>query len=124
MEFRKIAEGRYFPPVLPNGEFWGVPIGGKLDQLLFDVTDAGLKAAGVMYLWSEILGASFSPGDGILLLSENCPNGSLGFYRGCSTLRCADGGLVRRIDGYEVDYCLINRVHFEAKGKVRQAFKK
>lgn len=115
MNFKKKADGSYFPPILPNGDFIGVAYGGVERQELFTVRDDGIYASGLFYLWSEISGVSITDERGVELHSDKYRNGGIAFYLGVSALRDANGNLVTRISGYEVDYCLMNRISFERR---------
>ncbi|WP_137887541.1 hypothetical protein [Pseudomonas sp. 2FE] len=116
MEFKKRPDGGYFPPVLPNGEFYGIALGGDFQQLLFTVNEDGLYAAGLHYLWSDITGISLTPNDGFRINSDKYRSGGLAFHPGMSFLKTADGERIARMNGYGVDYCLMNRITFESNG--------
>lgn len=118
MEFRKIGEGRFFPPVLPNGDFIGVAHGSKLRQVLFSVRDEGIYGEGVFLLWHEISGVSITDALGFQIRSEKYASGGIGFFAGASALLDLTGEIVTRIDGYAVDYCLMNRISYESKRQV------
>lgn len=114
MEFKKIAEGKFFPPILPNGDFIGVAQGSKLRQVLFSVRDEGLFGEGLYFLWNEISGVSISDTKGFQIRSSKYASGGIGFYSGTSALLDINGAIVTRIDGYTVDYCLMNRISYES----------
>lgn len=113
MKFRQFENGNYFPPVLPNGEFWAIAFGSTVRQLLFVLNDSGLYAEGIFYLWEEITGSSIENEGVIKILSNKYRNGGLCFYEGTSLFREQSGMIVNRIGGYSSDYCLLNRLSFE-----------
>lgn len=51
MEFRHLGNGRYFPPVAPNGRVYATPIEQKSQVEIFSPTSEGIQSS-----WSEILG--------------------------------------------------------------------
>lgn len=122
MEFRKRDGGRLFPPVLPNGDFIGVAHGSHLRQVLFSVRDEGLYGEGVFLLWHEITGVSITDEKGFQIRSGKYASGGIGFYAGASALLDLTGEIVTRIDGYTVDYCLMNRISYESKRQVQPIY--
>ncbi|MDS9772055.1 hypothetical protein, partial [Pseudomonas aeruginosa] len=88
--------------------------GSQLRQVLFSVRDDGLYGEGVFLLWHEISGVSITDIEGFHIRSEKYASGGIGFYAGASALLDSGGEIVTRIDGYTVDYCLINRISYES----------
>lgn len=112
MEFRKLSNGGYFPPILPNGDFMAVPSGGTRKQLLFTLQEEGLFAAGVFFLWEDLSGVMLE-GSTCRIVSEKYLSGGVSFQLGHSEHRLDDGEIITSMQGYEVDYCLMNRITFE-----------
>lgn len=111
MEFREVFPGEYFPPILRNGKFFALPVGGSGVQEILTVTDAGLECGGVSFLWSDIDGFSIQ-GETAHLLSDRYPSGGLRFYVG--TCYFVGSNLLREAPtGHLVEYCLMNRITFE-----------
>lgn len=110
--FREIRPGEYWPPVLPNGVFTAVPFGSTTAHRLLEVKDWGLSCEGVTYTWAEIQGISIS-GDVVCLVSTKYISGGLQFHAETCSLIDADGLRRMHINGYSVEYCLINRITFE-----------
>lgn len=117
MEFKTIDGGWLFPPILPNGDFVGVANGSQLRQVLFSVRDEGIYGEGVFLLWHEITGVSITDALGFQIRSEKYASGGMGFYAGASALLDLHGNVLTRIDGYSVDYCLMNRISYESRTK-------
>lgn len=116
LEFKKRSDGRMFPPVLPNGDFIGVAHGSRLRQVLFSVRDDGLYGEGLFFLWKEITGISVTDAKGFQIRSSKYPSGGICFYAGASAFLDLSGEIITRIDGYTVDYCLMNRISYESSG--------
>lgn len=111
MHFRELGNGNYFPPIIPNGVFMASPRTGYPVQEIFQVRDEGLFAGGVFLLWSEITGIVLD-GDCCRIASDKYASGGLSFLVGdCEHLTAA--GELRAVQGYPVEYCLMNRVTFE-----------
>ena len=117
LEFRSKGDGRFFPPILPNGDFIGVAHGGHTRQVLFSVRDDGLYGEGLFFLWNDITGVSITNDKGFQIRSSKYPSGGIGFYAGTVALLDVTEQIVTRIDGYTVDYCLMNRISYEANRK-------
>lgn len=112
MEFREVAPGVYFPPILANGRFFAQPVGGRDQQEILTVTDAGLECGGVSFLWPEIDGFSIR-GETACLLSRKYASGGLRFKVGTCFFVGSDLLRDKHQGGYPVEYCLMNRVAFE-----------
>lgn len=112
MEFRNLDNGRYFPPVLPNGDFMAVPSGSTRKQLLFALQDEGLFAAGVFFRWEDLSGILLD-GNTCRIASHKYLSGGMSFQIDHSEHRLVDGEIISSLQGYEVDYCLMNRITFE-----------
>ncbi len=112
MEFRKLDDGSYFPPVLPNGDFMAIPYGGTRKQLLFRLQDEGIFAAGVFFLWEDLSGIMLE-GSLCRIVSDKYLSGGVSFQLGLCEHRLVDGEIITAMRGYEVDYCLMNRITFE-----------
>lgn len=108
--------------MLPNGDFIGVAHGSHLRQVLFSVRDEGLYGEGVFLLWHEITGISITDAKGFQIRSGKYASGGFGFYAGASALLDLTGEIVTRIDGYTVDYCLMNRISYESKRQVQPIY--
>lgn len=115
--FREIRPGEYWPPVLPNGRFSAVPKGAQRAQEILEVTDDGLRCEGVSFSWAEIEGISIS-GDLVCLLSTKYITGGLKFHISTGSFIDWSGGSCRLINGYPVEYGLMNRITFEQQGRV------
>ena len=114
MLFRQRDDGGVFPPIIPNGDFLAIPPGAHQKLVVFQVRETGLHAPGLNVTWGEIAGVSIIDRTCFIV----CPkyaSGGLRFQLGSCELRQADGQLLRIIDGYPVEYCLMNRVTFEAQ---------
>jgi hypothetical protein len=112
LEFKEIRAGEFWPPILPNGRFFAqTPESGVVQQIL-EVTDTGLECGGVSFNWGDITGFAIQ-GDQAVLLSQKYPSGGLKFMVG--TCHYIGSGLSPQqyVNGYPVEYCLMNRVTFE-----------
>ncbi|WP_455232230.1 hypothetical protein [Geopseudomonas aromaticivorans] len=111
MHFRELGNGGYFPPIIPNGRFMAMPGHGRPMQELFEVRDEGLFTGGVFLLWKDITGIVL---DGQLcrIASDKYRSGGLGFLLGGCEHRTSQGRIAV-MQGYPVEYCLMNRVTFE-----------
>jgi len=56
LNYREIGLGRFFPPIIPNGRFFALAIGGLRIQEILQVTDVGLECGGVSFSWGDICG--------------------------------------------------------------------
>ncbi len=56
MEFRRLGNGLYFPPIAPNGRVYAVPLGQETQVEIFCLTPLGIMGAGILSHWSEIVG--------------------------------------------------------------------
>jgi hypothetical protein len=115
--FREIRPGEYWPPVLPNGRFRAVPKGAQRVLEILEVTEDGLRCEGVSFSWSDIDGISIS-GDLACLLSAKYITGGLKFHISTCSFVDESGSSYRVLNGYPVEYCLMNRITFEQQGRV------
>lgn len=113
MEFKQREDGSYWPPIIPNGKFYAKAVGQTRAQHLFSVTATGLVAGGINYNWSELAGISIQ-GDEVQLVSYKYPSGGFRFVLSACMLEDEQGRDLHTIDGYTVDYCLLNRITFES----------
>ncbi|TLX69647.1 hypothetical protein FAS41_30470 [Pseudomonas nicosulfuronedens] len=114
MEFRKLEGGKYFPPILPNGEFFSlVPQSGRVMRI-FSVTADGLFAEGIHLLWSEIEGTSFV-GTTCRINSRKYASAGFSFNVDACMIQNESGLKSDFVQGYPVGYCLLNRITFEAQ---------
>lgn len=114
LEFRKLEGGKYFPPILPNGEFFSlVPQAGRAMRI-FSVTAEGLFAEGIHLLWSEIEGASFV-GTTCRINSQKYSSAGFSFNVEACMIQYESGLKSDFVQGYPVGYCLLNRITFEAQ---------
>lgn len=81
-------------------------------QQILEVTNTGLECGGVSFNWGDITGFAIQ-GDQAVLLSQKYPSGGLKFMVG--TCHYIGSGLSPQqyVNGYPVEYCLMNRVTFE-----------
>lgn len=112
LEFRETRPGEYWPPILPNGRFFGVPDHGTAVVEILRITDIGLECGGISYEWEDLLGISIE-GNTVCLTSEKYRSGGVRFIEStCSFIDEQNQAHVKR-SGYPVEYCLMNRVTFE-----------
>lgn len=113
MEFREIGSGRMFPPVIPNGLARGYTENrdGNLYEL-FRVTDTGLVAGGISFIWSDIRGVAIED-DVVQILSKKYPSGGVRFLLHGLELEESNGEITKVLQGYTASYCLLNRITFE-----------
>jgi len=112
LEFREVAPGEYFPPILPNGKFYALAAGGREPQEILTVTEVGLECGGVSFLWADITGFSIQD-ERACLLSRKYPSGGVKFTVGTCYFVGRDLQREKYQNGYPVEYCLMNRIAFE-----------
>jgi len=112
MNFREIGPGRFFPPILPNGRFFALAIGGLRIQEILQVTDVGLECGGVSFGWGDICGYAIQ-GNEACLLSKKYASGGLRFTLGNCYFVGSAQPPERHVNGYPVEHCLMNRITFE-----------
>jgi len=112
VEFREVAPGEYFPPILQNGRFFAQASGGREPQEILTVTEVGLECGGVSFLWADISGFSIQ-GERACLLSRKYPSGGVKFTVGTCYFVGRDLQREKYRNGYPVEYCLMNRIAFE-----------
>jgi hypothetical protein len=84
LNFREIGLGRFFPPIIPNGRFFALAIGGLRIQEILQVTDVGLECGGVSFSWGDICGYAIQ-GNEACLLSKKYSSGSTPLARTLSS---------------------------------------
>lgn len=112
MNFREIGPGRFFPPILPNGRFFALAIGGLRIQEILQVTDVGIECGGVRFRWGDICGYAIQENEACLL-SKKYSSGGLRFELGTCYFVGSAQPPERHIHGYPVEHCLVNRITFE-----------
>jgi len=112
LKFREIREGEYWPPVLPDGKFFGVPIGHDQVMEILTVTEDGLRCGGVSYDWTDLNGISID-GEQACLVSDKYISGGVRFYIATCHFEDEHKEQHEYINGYPVEYCLMNRITFE-----------
>ena len=116
MQFRKLSESRYFPPVSPNGVVLGRQFQSGAVEELFEITDAGIICMGISYPWSSINGM-YVDDDVWKLQSDRYASGGLEYsIHGVLLIPHGETKAVRDIQGYGIPYAVINRVAFEYPG--------
>ncbi len=109
VEFREVSPGEYFPPTLPNGRFFAQAAGGREAQEILAVTEDGLECGGVSFLWADITGFSIQ-GERACLLGGKYPSGGVKFTVGTCFFVGRDLQREQYLNGYPVEYCLMNGV--------------
>lgn len=112
MEFRETRPGVYWPPLLPNGRFFASPPGTSRVMEILTVTDDGLACGGVSFTWADIQGISIA-GEEACLVSHKYVSGGVKFQIGTCRFQDEREREVFNINGYPVEYCLMNRITFE-----------
>lgn len=112
LEFREIRPGEYWPPVLPNGKFFAVPAGADQVMEILMVTNEGLRCGGVSYDWEDLHGVSIV-GEQACLVSHKYISGGLKFVIATCRFEDERQRVHFNINGYPVEYCLMNRITFE-----------
>jgi len=112
LNFREIGLGRFFPPIIPNGRFFALAIGGLRIQEILQVTDVGLECGGVSFSWGDICGYAIQ-GNEACLLSKKYSSGGMRFKLGTCYFVGSAQPPERYIQGYPVEHCLMNRITFE-----------
>ena len=112
MEFKEIRPGEFWPPILPNGRFFAQANGAGVVQQILEVTETGLECGGVSFNWGEITGFAIQ-GELAVLLSEKYASGGLRFMVGTCHYVGSSSLPQQYVNGYPVEYCLMNRITFE-----------
>jgi len=114
MKFLFLGSGQYFPPILPNGHVFAVPVGRENQIEVFCLESEGITGTGIKCLWSEILGFYYND-DYWEIIVRNYLGRSMRFRRGMPCVIVLKGSdvLTTRIQGYPVPICLMNRIAFE-----------
>lgn len=112
LEFRLLESGDYFPPIVPDGDFFAYTYARRMFVRMFSINQQGLYANGIFLEWTDITGVSIS-GSTCRIHTEKYRAGGFQFdLGGCELRRPGEKPLVYQ-QGYSVDYCLLNRITFE-----------
>jgi hypothetical protein len=79
---------------------------------ILTVTDEGLACGGVSFTWADIQGISIA-GETACLVSRKYVSGGLKFEVGHCSFVDNHERRIHNINGYPVEYCLMNRITFE-----------
>ena len=116
------ATGRgIFPSHHPERIVRGSPETGPIEAGIFEVRDDGVYAGGIHLLWDDITGIALDDSR-CRLVSDKYRSGGIEFLIGSCELRTPAGGITR-IGGFQVEYCLMNRVTFE-KQRIERDFER
>lgn len=113
MEFREVAPGRLWPPIIPEGTAYGCSevAPGKVVEL-FEVKPEGIFCAGINYAWGD-LGAISVIDDTLWIHSKKYSSGGLRFKEHPFYLVDPFGERFDYIHGYRAAWCLLNRITYE-----------
>ena len=120
MEFKRVGEGMYFPPTIPNGDIYGLAPGATAKKtFLMSVTDEGIALSGVFIDWSSIKGVSegnLSEHETVVIHSSKYSSRDFVFFQqGMNYRKDKYDDLEYMHRGYPVVYALLNRIRFEQK---------
>lgn len=114
MEFRRLGNGLYFPPIAPNGRVYAAPLGQETQVEIFCLTPVGIMGAGILSHWSEIVGFYYDD-ESWEIIPRNYSGRGMRFRRGLSCIMVIAGNeaLTTHIQGYPIPICVMNRIAFE-----------
>lgn len=116
MDFRDLGNGKYFPPILPNGLVRGYApgvIGNAVD--LMKLVDTGIQLNGLLIEWDGI--------DGVSILNDRMTIHSnvflcrdfVFYFDGMSFCSAGQKHFESYQQGYPIHHALMNRITFEVQ---------